>query len=98
MKQQFLIITTIELRGFHVPVVIWPDGRTSFSYAVNENEVIFTEGHGMGSGDAWISVSSSLPSTCAPRPCLPTGEINTMEDYASIYFKDKIILGVFRRS
>lgn len=94
MKQSILI-TTIEFRGFHVPVVIWPDGRTSFSYAINENEVMFTEGHGMGCGNDWVAVSSSLPTTCAPRPCLPTGVINTMEEYASIYFVDKTIVGVF---
>ena len=81
-----------------VPVVIWSDGRIAFSYAVNRrNEVVFTYGHGTGCGKGWVPVSTSLPSTCTPRPCLPTGEINTMEDYASIYFKDKIILGVLRR-
>jgi hypothetical protein len=96
MKQS-IIITTLEFRGFHVPVVIWPDGRTTFSYAINENEVIFTEGHGIGHGSDWVPISSSLPSTCAPRPHLPSGEIKTLQDYASIYFKDKIILGVLRR-
>lgn len=90
-----ITITAIEFRGFQVPVVIWPNGRIEFSYAINENEVMFTERHGMGCGNDWVPVSSCLPNTCAPRPCLPSGEIKTMEDYASIYFVDKTIIGVF---
>jgi len=96
--KNFIIIAKIEFRWFQIPVVIWPDGRIKFSYAVNRsNEVVFTEGHGIGHGGDWIPVSSSLPSTCAPRPGLPSGEIKTMEDYAFVYLNDKKIIGVLRR-
>jgi hypothetical protein len=88
--------TQINFRGHLIPVIIWDNTRTDFSYIINDdNEILFTDGHCLECGHDWVPISTSIPSTCTPRECLPSGEIKTLEDYALIYFKDKKILGLY---